>query len=165
MAIVNSNEIVNLANLALIPPVMPQAKTVRGSILSTTAIVSIATTDNANSTWRIARLPSNTLLHQITVSTTAQTGSTDFNLGVAYAPDKVSGSVILDNCLADALTLATASKAIDGLNNVSVANSAKELWELAGLTVDPKTELDIILTAITIGTAGGTAGFKIEYKI
>lgn len=67
--------------------------------------------------------------------------------------------------MADALTLATASKALDGLNNVSVANSAKELWELAGLGVDPKTELDIILTAITIGTAGGTVGFKIEYKI
>jgi len=165
MAVINSNEIVNLANLALVPPVMPQAKTNGGQIHSITSIVTIATTDNATSTWRIARLPSNALLHQLTVSTTAQTGSTDFDIGIAYNPDKVSGAVIDVDCLAEALTLATASRSLDGLKDVSIANSAKELWELAGLTADPKCSLDILLTANTIGTAGGTCGFKIEYKV
>jgi hypothetical protein len=161
----NPNEIVNLANLALVPPVMPQAKTNGGQIHSITSIVSIATNDSATSTWRIARLPSNALLHQLTVSTTAQTGSTDFDIGIAYNPDKVSGAVIDVDCLADGLTLATASRALDGLKDVSITNSAKELWELAGLSADPKCSLDILLTANTIGTAGGTCGFKIEYKV
>ena len=171
MAVINSNEIVNLANLALVPPVMPQAKTNGGQIHSITSIVNIATTDSATSTWRIARLPSNALLHQLTVSTTAQTGSTDFDIGIAYNPDKASGAVIVVdgvskvNRLADALTLATASRSLDGLKDVSIADSAKELWELAGLSADPKCSLDIILTANTIGTAGGTCGFKIEYKV
>jgi hypothetical protein len=165
MAVINSNEIVNLANLALVPPVMPQAKTNGGQIHSITSIVNIATTDSATSTWRIARLPSNALLHQLTVSTTAQTGSSDFDIGIAYNPDKASGAVIDVDCLAEALTLATASRSLDGLKDVSIANSAKELWELAGLTADPKCSLDILLTANTIGTAGGTCGFKIEYKV
>jgi hypothetical protein len=165
MATKNPNEIVNLANLALVPPVLPQAKTNGGQIQSITSIVSIATDDTAASIWRIARLPSNTLLHQLTVATTAQTGSSDFDIGIAYNPDKVSGATISVNCLADALTLATASRVLDGLKDVSIANSAKELWELASLTADPKCNLDLILTANTIGTAGGTVGFKIEYKV
>lgn len=165
MAVINSNEIVNLANLALVPPVMPQAKTNGGQIHSITSIVSIATNDSATSTWRIARLPSNALLHQLTVSTTAQTNSTDFDIGIAYNPDKVSGAVIDVDCLAEGLTLATASRALDGLKDVSITNSAKELWELAGLSADPKCSLDILLTANTIGTVGGTCGFKIEYKV
>ena len=165
MAVINSNEIVNLANLALVPPVMPQAKTNGGQIHSITSIVSIATNDSATSTWRIARLPSNALLHQLVVSTTAQTNSTDFDIGIAYNPDKASGAVIDVDCLAEALTLATASRSLDGLKDVSIANSAKELWELAGLSADPKCSLDIVLTANTIGTVGGTCGFKIEYKV
>lgn len=165
MAVINSNETVNLANIALNPPVLPQAKTNGTYVQATIAIVSVATTDSATSTWRLARLSSNTLLHQLTVSTTAQTGSTDFDIGIAYNPDKLSGAVIDADCLADALTLATASRSLDGLKDVSIGNSAKELWELAGLSVDPQCDLDIIFTANTIGTAGGTCGFKIEYKL
>lgn len=165
MAVINSNETVNLANIALVPPVLPLAKTNGAPVQATTAIVSVATSDSATSTWRVARLPSNALLHQLTVSTTAQTGSTDFDIGIAYNPDKLSGALINVNCLADALTLATASRALDGLKDVSIANSGKELWELAGLTADPQCDLDILFTANTIGTAGGTVGFKIEYKI
>jgi hypothetical protein len=165
MPVINSNEIVNLANIALNPPVLPQAKTNGASVQVATAIVNVATTDSATSTWRLARLPSNALLHQLTVSTTAQTGSTDFDIGVAYNPDKLSGALINVNCLADALTLATASRSLDGLKDVSITNSAKELWELAGLSIDPQCDLDIIFTANTIGTAGGTCGFKIEYKL
>jgi len=165
MAVINSNESVNLANLALVPPVMPQAKTNGAPILAITSIVAIGTSDLPNSMWRVARLPSNALLHKLVVSTDAQTGSTDFNIGVAYNPNKSSGATINVNCLADALTLATASRALDGLKDVSIANSAKELWQLAGLTADPQCSLDIILTGKTIGTAGGTCGFKIEYKV
>ena len=165
MAVIDSNESVNLANIALNPPVLPQAKTNGAPVQATTSIVAIAATDSATSKWRIARLPSNALLHQLTVSTTAQTGSTDFDIGVAYNPDKLSGATVSVNCLADALTLATASRALDGLKDVSIANSAKELWEVAGLTSDPQCDLDLIFTANTIGTAGGTCGFKIEYKI
>jgi hypothetical protein len=165
MAVINSNETVNLANIALNPPVLPQAKTNGASVQAITAIVSVATTDSATSTWRVARLPSNALLHQLTVATTAQTASSDFDIGIAYNPDKLSGALINVNCLADALTLATASRALDGLKDVSIGNSAKELWELAGLFTDPQCDLDIIFTANTIGTAGGTCSFKIEYKL
>lgn len=165
MAVIDSNESVNLANIALNPPVLPQAKTNGASVQAVTSIVSIATTDSATSKWRFARLPSNTLLHQLTVATTAQAGSTDFDIGVAYNPDKNVGATISVNCLADALTLASASRTLDGLKDVSIADSAKELWQLAGLTSDPSCDLDLIFTANTIGSAGGTVGFKTEYKI
>ncbi|WP_248785810.1 hypothetical protein, partial [Escherichia coli] len=66
MTILNSNESVNLANIALNPPVLPQAKTNGAPVQAVTSIVPIATTDEATSKWRIARLPSNALLHQLT---------------------------------------------------------------------------------------------------
>jgi len=167
MAVIDSNESVNLANLALNPPVLTQARLNGAPIRGIKAIVAIAANDSATSKWRIARIPSNAILHQITISTTAQASSTDFDLGVAYSPNKNSGITPTNavNCLADALTLITASRALDGLKDVSIANSFKELWELAGLSVDPCCDLDIIFTANTIGTAGGTVGFKIEYTV
>jgi len=165
MTVTNLNESVNLANLALNPPVMPQAKTNGAPIQGVTAIISIATDASSTSTWRLARLPSNAIIHNIIGSCTAQTGSTDFRIGVAYSPNKASGATISAACFATGLSFASASRVLDGTLSLAITDSAKEIWEVAGLAADPKTELDIILTAQTIGTAGGTAGFKIEYKI
>ena len=165
MPVTNLNETVNLANLALNPPVMPQAKTNGAPVQAITAIVSIATDASSTSTWRLARLPSNAIIHNIIGSCTAQTGTTDMRIGVAYSPNKVSGATINAACFASGLTFASASRVLDGTASLAITDSAKEIWEVAGLTADPKTELDIILTAQTIGTAGGSAGFKIEYKV
>lgn len=165
MAIVNSNEIINLAGAALAVPVASPAKTNGGSVRYIAAEVTIAAGDDDTSTFRIARLPSNAVLKEIKIGCTAITGGTDFNLGIANSPSTSGvGAVIDDNALADALSFASASTfGLDGLKDVAVADFDKEIWQLAGLTADPDTTLDIILSAITIGTAAGTVSFKIEY--
>jgi hypothetical protein len=165
MAIVNSNELLNLAGAALAIPVASPAKINGSKVQYIAAKVAIAAGDDDTSTFRVARLPSNSVLKEIKIGCTAITGGTDFNLGVARSPSTSGlGAVIDDNALADALTFATASTfGLDGLKDVSVDNFTKELWELAGLTADPDTTLDIVLTAITIGTAAGTVSFKIEF--
>ena len=134
-----------------------------------TALVNITATDSANSTWKIARVPSAISIHRIHIDCTAITGGTDFSLGlysvsnaVNVEPDPISATLF-----ASSLNFATAQRNINGLTNISVANVGKYLWELTGesLIENPNKLYDIVLKANTIGTTAGSVSFKIEYKI
>ena len=160
MAIVNGNELLNLTGAALAVPTLSASKTNGARVQYVAATLEVAAADDNASTFRVARLPSNVILKEIKVGCDAITAGTDYDLGIAYA----NGAVIDANNLADALDFSSASKfALDGLKDVAIENLGKELWQLAGLTVDPNSSLDILLTANAIGTAAGTISFKIEF--
>ena len=167
MAIIDSYETINLGKLMATPPTIPQSKTNGAHVQHVLARVAVASSDSDTSQWRVARLPSGSVITRIGVGCSTITGGTSYDLGVARIPSDQGGAVISQTCFANVLNFSTASLfTLDGMENVSLENQlGKELWQIAGLDSDPKRDLDLLLTANTVGTADGVVGFKIEYFI
>jgi hypothetical protein len=162
MAIVRSDDI-NITGLDSLPPVMPSSANNGADLKTARGHIAILAADADTNQFRMARLPSNAVIHNIKVLCDAITGGTDYDLGIAYPPNK-GGAVIDADNLMDGQTLATASKTLDGFAAVAIENRYKQLWELAGLTADPAHNLDIVLTGNTIGTADGDVVVEITYS-
>ena len=129
------------------------------------AIVSleVAAGDDDGSKYRILKnIDSLKSIARITVMCDAITGGTDYDLGFY---DIESGAVIDADALASTLDLSSASRVLDGLENVIIENMGKRIYELAGESdINTRThEVDIVLTANTVGTAAGTITVIIEY--
>ena len=115
---------------------------------------------------RIATLPTIAIIKKITIGCSALTGAIDNDLGI-YKQN--SGDVLDGDLLMDGQTFATASKTLDGLKDVSVANANKNLKDLfeavnTTLTCDEQF-VDIGLKINTANTATGAISIKIDYVI
>lgn len=115
-----------------------------------------AAADDDGSTYLIAKsVPSSFRPVSITVQTTAITGGTDYELGVYNSR---TGAVVSKGLFMTGQTLASASRALDGLANVSLADlgALKTIAELLSLTpTTAQSTYDIVLTADTVGSAAG----------
>lgn len=127
--------------------------------------VEIAAADDDGSKYRVARVPANAVVKEIIIACDAITGGTDFDLGLYDTPEINSGAVIDADILMDGQTLASASRVLDGLQTVDIANLHKKLWEIAALTADPRKLVDIVLTGNTVGTAAGTVTVTVVYSL
>lgn len=151
MAVVNTKSTA-LSNADASPVTPNYPKTVNGSVRSSAGVVAKAAGDSNASTYRMVRVPSDARLIGRTLNNAALTGATDIDAGL-YAVD--DGAVVDADILEDGISLASAGKAFAPFGNVAAADAMKPLWELLGLSEDPQTEYDIVLTA---NTAGGGAG-------
>lgn len=128
-----------------------------GDIIVARAIVPVAAADDNNSVYRLFKaVPSDLIPLRIDIQTTAITGGTDYDLGL-YETDL--GAAVDADALMDGQTMATASKALDGLKDVAAADALKRLWELVSPALTVKTKkaaYDLALTANTVGSAAGT---------
>lgn len=109
-------------------------------------------------------LPSNAVIHRIDLDFDAITSATDVDLGF-YETVSAGAAVIVKDCLLDGQSLATASKGVDAYTKPAIENKHKPIFEIAGLTADPKK---LMQTALTLNTAGSSVGdirILIEYSI
>lgn len=130
--------------------------------ISMVETVEVAAADDDNSVYRFFANVSPTLIPKsITVMCDAITLGTDYNLGLFNVN---SGAVIDDNIFADALNLSSASRVLDGLENVGIESLTKKIYEHAGHTIaNMKQGYDIGLTGITVGSAAGTITIIAEF--
>lgn len=129
------------------------------------SVAAIAAADDDASIYRVFRVNANMIPYDVVVTNTAVTGGTDYDIGIYDVLDgPTSGAVKDADALADGLSVASAraeGSGISGLSAVTVANSEKRLWELAGDSeADHPAEYDIAITANTAGTAAGSVGVK-----
>lgn len=123
----------------------------------------IAAADDDTSTYLLIKsVPASFKPVRAVIFTDAITGSTDNDIGL-YNP--VTGAEVDKDILVDGQTLASASKALDGLSNVGIESvgALKSLAELLSLT--PTTALaayDIVLTSNTVGSAAGDVVYILE---
>ena len=109
-------------------------------------------------------LPSNAVIHRIDLDFDAITSATDVDLGF-YETVSAGAAVIVKDCLLDGQSLATATKGVDAFTKPAIENKHKPIFEIAGLTADPKK---LMQTALTLNTAGSSVGdirILIEYSI
>lgn len=122
-----------------------------------------AAADDDGSTYLLAKaVPSSFRPVSATLMTTAITGGTDYDIGLY---DSKTGAEADKDVLVDGQTLASASRTLDGLSIVSLANlgARKTLYELLGLTATTaKATYDIVLTGNTVGSAAGDVVYILE---
>ena len=123
----------------------------------------VAAADDDGSIYRIVKdIPSSFRPVRCTVQTDGITGGTDYELGVY---DRNLGAVVSKGLFMTNQTMAAASRSLDGLANVSVANLAarQSIAELLSLTPSTaKPAYDLALTADTAGTAAGNIRVILE---
>ena len=140
-----------------------------GSVRTIIANISIASADAANGDiYRVATLPVDAVITRVLIKTTALTSATDNDLGFY----KTNGGDVADaDILADGQTLASASKSLDGLKDVSVANTGKTIYDLykavnsAGTALDGEKYADVALKLNTAPTANGNISVEIDYMM
>ncbi len=116
----------------------------------------VAATVGINDRLYVAKIPSNAVL--LPLSTVYFTA-----LGAGAADVDFGDANDIDN-LGDAIDM-TAAGSASLIEQVTVANHGKELWELLGYTVDPKKELDLFLTFKTEPAANGQISTFILYTV
>lgn len=116
--------------------------------------VTLAAADDNNSTYLLFKdVPGSARIARFEIETEAISGSNDWNIGIANAR---TGTVIDDNCFADALDFSSAATKVaplDGLKAVTHANTLKCMYEHAAHTVTTRLpRYDIVATGIAVGS-------------
>lgn len=146
------------------PPVMNQALVDGGRVRERVGTVEIAAADDDTSVYRMMRVRSSDRISELLVHNDAITGGTDFDLGV-YDPASRGGAVVDINCFADAVDLSSAQAGVNiTFEGGDVANIAKPLWEILGLSSDPELEYDVCFTGVTVGSGAGTVSLQARYS-
>lgn len=123
----------------------------------------VAAADTDGFIYRLFPIASTAKILAIHLSCDAITAGTDYDIGV-YQTRKNGGAVISKDCLLDGQTMATALRDANGFTKPNIDSLNKVLWEHAGLTADPVRDLDIAVTANTVGTAAGTITVRVVYQ-
>ena len=156
----------NIVTNADATPVTLTAVNLKGGRLrEQVATVEIAAADDDGSTYRLFRVHTSDRVSSIEIFNDAISGGTDFNIGAYDVAD--AGGAIIDggNSWGDAVTMASArTTPTDVCYEINdVANIEQEVWEVLALTSDPNKFVDIVLTAVTVGTVAGTISARLRY--
>ena len=124
----------------------------------------VAAADDDGSTYIVAKdVPSSFRLTEIKIDRDQITSGTDYVLGVY---DSETGAVVDANLFMDTVDFSgSATKGIDGLSNVDIADigALKSIAELLSLTpTTAKSRYDIVLTANTVGSAAGDVVVRVK---
>lgn len=131
-------------------------------VLAMQVKVNVDASDDAGSTYRVARMPATARILKMDVSTTGMTGASDYDLGL-YVAGK-SGAVKSVDIFAQGLDFSLASRYNDAMSNVAIADFGKSLNEYLNETVSESAgQYDITLTANNAGSANGSIIVNIIY--
>lgn len=136
-----------------------------GRIKRKVGIFTIDTTDDAGSTYRVFRIPSDAIIIDMRHFTVdGITGLSAENWGLYDIDD---GPVVDEDLLVDGRTMATPSPAgniqVGRGNGFTEASRVQQIWERIGLSADPHKEYDVVLTLQNNAGSTATAGFQITY--
>lgn len=130
-----------------------------GYLASVTAALSIT------SIIRMVEVPSNAIVTEVQFASAAQ-GAGAFDIGV-YRNNDDGGAVADADLFASAVSCASAVALTNVTNestNNTLAKQNQRLWEAAGLSVDPKSTLDVALTCATTDVTTGTGAVMVKVR-
>ncbi len=121
-----------------------------GRLIVITGTVTNAATDSSASTYHLADLPSDCLLHDLTGFSVVGWGFAQVNIGTLTDNDALS-------------TVARAAAATHRPVVFGDAKHGKHLWEILGLPSDPGGVIGLYLHATAAATGAGRCPFQIVY--
>lgn len=162
MAIVNTKATA-VGNADATPVVITNRILVRGPSFRAVGVVAKAAGDNDTSVFRFARVPSNARIVSINRMNTAITAGTSYQIGV-HETAANGGAAVSAGLFAATQDLSTASTGTQSRYLASAITTAEQpLWQLLGLTADPRKDYDITMTGVTVGTGAGSIAVEVDY--
>lgn len=164
MAVVNLLGSRVMTGLAATPMAIAPPGTAGGIVRVWSETVEVGAADSDTSTYTFARLPSNARLlgrSFLSIDDLASAGAPTLDIGLY--PVRTGDFTADVDCLTDGITLAT-------LGNYDVikdrVNYGKMLWELLGLTSDPKCEMFVrgVMDDADVNV-GGTMTIELYYTL
>lgn len=134
-------------------------KTAYGYLASVPASLSIT------SVIRLVSIPSNAIITGLYLQSAAQTAG-KFDVGL-YRTNGDGGAVVDQDFFATAVDCASAVVITDVLNESgtnTIAKQSQPIWQAAGMSADPKSQLDIALTVVATDVTTGTGAVSIRVK-
>ena len=130
------------------------------------SIATVAASLSITSIIRMVEVPSTSIVSHVWFASAAQVAG-KFDIGV-YRNNSDGGAVVSAAFFASAVDCASAVALTDNVNESLSNTPAKQcqpLWQAAGLSVDPKSTLDICLTVVTTDVTTGTGAvvLVVEY--
>lgn len=152
------------------PVVLTNASVGRGELIEAVGTAEVASGDSINSTYRLARVKSNSRVSRVLISSDAVTAAAA-DVGI-YRTAADGGAVVDADFFASAQSIAAAIVNTDITHEADAADAGasfglqdveKPLWLALGLTADPMIEYDVALTLTAAATAAGTVSLKVQY--
>lgn len=165
MAVVNLTGNVT-TQLDASPAVRVDTAPLRGRKRIVTDFVTVGTGDLATSTYRLGRVFSADIVTSMKLFNVAQSGFTSASVGL-YQTAVNGGLVLAAACYALNISLASGTTTGTELAFAvrTLDKSQQKVWADGALTADSLRQYDIVLTANTIGTAGGLVMLQTEVVI
>jgi len=166
MAVANTKS-THIGNADASPPVLTTNHISKGALYEAVGTVETLAADDANSVYRLVRVPSNARISSILLGTDAITGATAADVGV-YQTAKNGGAVVDADFFATDVDISTAATAFTEVlleaTATDIAKVEKRLWELLAVAADPQRDYDIAVTVNDV-TAAGTISMKVKYTV
>lgn len=165
MAVVTTKSTV-ITNRDAVPAVISDGRLAKGGLISAFGSVAVGAADSANSKFILASVPSTAMIRQILASAPAGMTTLAGDVGV-YRNTADGGAVVDVDLFGSAVSFASALNNSDITNestNYTTDKQEQPLWQAAGLTTDPGTTLDIVITVTTANTGvAGRVGLQVNY--
>ncbi len=164
MANVNSTWI---TNAVATPVVLTNPSQSVGELKEASSVATVSATQSSGDTIRFVRVPSNARISEVLLSTADATTGGAINIGV-WKTVEDGGAVVDADLFASALALTGGpflnSDQTFESTEYTYAESALPLWQVLGLSVDPKINYDIVAeVSTTFNGAGTTIALKVRY--
>lgn len=155
----------NITNRDSIPSVQNSPLTERGQVKEVLGSVTTTSGKTSGSTYRMCSIPSNCRVSEIFWQAVNMTqGSFDVGL---YRTTADGAAVVDADFFATAVAAAGADIKLTPITNESgtytPALQEQPIWQAVGMSVDPKTHLDVVFTSTNTITSGQLLGVKVRY--
>jgi len=153
-----------ITNRDATPPVISDGRFSRASIKEHADYATVTSGDSIGSKYLLANVPASARVSDVLLSSAAIT-SAAADVGV-YRNTSDGGAVVAVSLFGSAVSLASAQTGTSVLNESGTNTIDKQnqpLWQAAGLSADPQTTLDIVLTLTAAATATGLVGLRVQY--
>lgn len=164
MAVVTKKSTV-LSNRDDVPAKLTDAEISGGVVKEAQGFVEAANGDSAASVFKLFSIPSNARVSSLKLYCEALGAGAAVHIG-AYRNTRDGAAVVDADFFATAVDVSAALAPVDVLNeagNVSPDKRELELWEMLGMSEDPKSTLDICATVSVAIAADGAIGALAQY--
>lgn len=127
--------------------------------------VEVTNGDSIGSTYILGSVPSSASMRELVVLNDAITSAAaDFGL---YRTTADGAAAVSASLFGSAVSLATANttgtNVLHESGTLDIANLAKPLWQILGLSSDPQIMYDVVATLTAAATASGTLTARLSY--
>lgn len=153
------------------PRVRSASRIVKAQLYSSIGTLETSAADDIGSKYNLCSVPSNARMSRLLLScdSLGTAGAADIGL---YQTTENGGAVVDADFFASAQSLTSALAQSDVMLEANGANASigkddleKPLWEIIGLSEDPKRDYDIVMTLTTATIDAGTVTMEALYVI